>query len=184
MNRTNFIIVATTIGTLLLASAARADDKVTTTVNVTVPVVVKLSGTDNITTMQTLNLDSTVISFDSNLTASGRASVTWRGNTNSNKGFKITIQRGAISGSGGSALKNDVLVFGESLPGGDTDVTVASPYISGVALPKVPDSLPDTFCSTNQPGAANFNVKVTIQAPSTDGTGSVNTILTFVAAVI
>lgn len=161
-----------------------ADDKVTTTVNVNVPVVVKLSGTDNITTMQTLNLDSTVITFDSNLTASGRAFVTWRGNTNSNKGFKITVQRGAITGTGTDQLKNDVLVYGEPLPGGDTEVTIASPYVSGVPLTKVPDTLPDTFCSTTQAGAANFNVKVTIQAPSTDGTGNVNTILTFVAAVI
>lgn len=163
---------------------AAANTRVTTTVNVEIPVVVKLAGVDNITTVQSLVLNSRNISFDANLTASGRTFVTWRGNTNSNGGFRVTVQRTAIIGTGGSGLSQDIMVSGQSFPGGDTDAVIASPYVNGVALSKVSDSIPDLFCTTNKPGAANFNVQLTIAAPSTDGLGTVSTILTFVAAAI
>lgn len=144
----------------------------------------QLTGTDNITTMQTLVLDSSNITFDSNLNANGRASVTWRGNTNANKGFKITVQRSAITGTAPTAMRAAIMLSGEPTPGADQTVTVASPYVSGVPLTQVPDTLPDTFCSTNGPGSANFSVKLSISAPSSVGTGTVNTLLTFVAATL
>lgn len=62
----------------LPASAQNANTRVTTTVNVEIPVVVKLAGVDNITTVQALSLNSRNISFDANLTASGRTFVTWK----------------------------------------------------------------------------------------------------------
>jgi hypothetical protein len=166
------------------AQAQTANTRVTTTVNVDIPVVVKLAGVDNITTVQSLNLNSRNILFDANLTASGRTFVTWRGNTNANSGFRVTVQRTAIIGNGPSALAEDIYVSGQSFPGGDTDAVIASPYISGVALSNVSDTIPDLFCTTSKPGAANFNVQLGIVAPSTDGLGSVSTILTFVAAAI
>lgn len=165
-------------------SASAQQSTATVTVQVHVPPVVKLTGTDNITTMQNLNLDSTTITFDANLNAIGRNSVTWRGNTNSNHGFKVTVQRSALTGSAPTVLQSCVSISGEPVPGGDQTVTIASPYVSGVALPKIPDSLPDTFCSTSGPGAANFSVKVHISAPSSAGTGAINTLLTFVAAAL
>lgn len=168
----------------LPASAQNANTRVTTTVNVEIPVVVKLAGVDNITTVQALSLNSRNISFDANLTASGRTFVTWRGNTNSNGGFRVTVQRTAIIGSASSGLSQDIQVSGQSFPGGDTDAVIASPYVNGVALSKVSDSIPDLFSTTSKPGAANFNVQLSIAAPSTDGLGTVSTILTFVAAAI
>lgn len=164
------------------ARAQAVNSRVTTTVNVEIPVVVKLSGVDNITTVQALNLNARNITFDANLTASGRTFVTWRGNTNSNNGFQVTVQRSVISGTASGALLQDVMISGQSFPGGDTDVTVASPYINGVALSKVSDSIPDLFCTTKGPGAANFNVQLSIAAPSTDGLGTVSAVLTFVAS--
>lgn len=158
------------------------NSSVTVNVQVSVPSVVKLTGTDNVTTMQTLVLDSSNISFDSNLNATGRVSVTWRGNTNSNNGFKVTVLRSAITGTAPTEIQAAILLSGEPTPGADQTVTIASPYVSGVALTKVPDSLPDTFCYTSKPGSANFSVRLTLMAPSSAGTGSVNTLLTFVAA--
>ncbi len=173
---------------VVCSTAARAQSApsgaVTVNVQVNVPTTVKLTGTDNITTMQTLILDSSNITFDSNLNAAGRAIVTWRGNTNSNKGFKITVQRSAITGTAPSTMQSSVLLSGEPTPGADQTVTIASPYVSGVPLTQVPDSLPDTFCSTNGPGSANFSVKLSISAPSSAGTGTINTLLTFVAATL
>ncbi len=166
------------------AGAQTVNSRVTTTVNVEIPVVVKLSGVDNITTVQSLNLNAKNITFDPNLTASGRTFVTWRGNTNSNNGFQVTIQRSVISGTANSALQSDIMVTGQSFPGGDTDVVVASPYIDGVALSKVSDTIPDLFCTTKGPGAANFNVQLSITAPSTDGLGTVSAILTFLASAL
>jgi hypothetical protein len=164
------------------AIAQTANSRVTTTVNVEIPVVVKLSGVDNITTVQALSLNAKNITFDSNLTASGRTFVTWRGNTNSNNGFQVTVQRSVITGTAGNALQQDIMVSGQSFPGGDTDVVVASPYVEGVSLTKVSDTIPDLFCTTKGPGAANFNVQLSLAAPSTDGLGTISTILTFVAA--
>jgi len=192
MNKQFTTLIASAIGTFACAmvsiSPASAQSApggaVTVNVQVNVPSVVKLTGTDNITTMQTLVLDSSNISFDSNLNATGRAIVTWRGNTNSNKGFKITVQRSAITGTAPSTMQSSVLLSGEPTPGADQTVTIASPYVSGVPLTQVPDSLPDTFCSTNGPGSANFSVKLSISAPSSAGTGTVNTLLTFVAATL
>lgn len=176
-------------GTLVIGSTSASaqsapNGSVTVNVQVNVPSVVKLTGTDNITTMQTLVLDSSNITFDSNLNANGRASVTWRGNTNANKGFKITVQRSAITGTAPTAMRAAIMLSGEPTPGADQTVTVASPYVSGVPLTQVPDTLPDTFCSTNGPGSANFSVKLSISAPSSVGTGTVNTLLTFVAATL
>ena len=96
------------------AQAQTANTRVTTTVNVDIPVVVKLAGVDNITTVQSLNLNSRNILFDANLTASGRTFVTWRGNTNANSGFRVTVQRTAIIGNGPSALAEDIYVSGQS----------------------------------------------------------------------
>ncbi|MBX9721577.1 MAG: hypothetical protein K2X81_09300 [Candidatus Obscuribacterales bacterium] len=183
-----FGLVAAIICLLLNTQSAQAQSSgastVTVNVQVNVPSVVKLTGTDNITTMQTLVLDSSNIGFDSNLNATGIASVTWRGNTNSNNGFKITVLRSALTGTAPTAMQASVFLSGEPTPGSDQTVTVASPYVSGVALTKVPDSLPDTFCSTSGPGSANFSVKLHLSAPSSAGTGSVNTLLTFVAATL
>ncbi|MBX9940912.1 MAG: hypothetical protein K2Y32_16745 [Candidatus Obscuribacterales bacterium] len=164
------------------AVAQTANSRVTTTVNVEIPVVVKLSGVDNITTVQALSLNAKNITFDSNLTASGRTFVTWRGNTNSNNGFQVTVQRSVITGTASNALQQDIMVSGQSFPGGDTDVVIASPYVEGVSLAKVSDTIPDLFCTTKGPGAANFNVQLSLAAPSTDGLGTISTILTFVAA--
>lgn len=179
------LALATVLG--LLGAAPKADaqavnGRVTTTVNVEIPVVVKLSGVDNITTVQALTLNAKNITFDSNLTASGRTFVTWRGNTNSNNGFQVTVQRSVISGTANSALKQDIMISGVSFPGGDTDVTVASPYVSGVPLTQVSDTIPDLFCTTKGPGAANFNVQLGLTAPSSDGLGTVSAILTFLAS--
>lgn len=183
----NLKLLALTLFVLAVPQASAqttATTRVTTTINVEVPTVVKLSGVDNITTVQALNLNAKNITFDANLTAAGRAFVTWRGNTNSNNGFQVTVQRSAVSGTGKTALQNDVMVTGVSFPGGDTEVVVASPYIGGVPLNKVSDTIPDLFCTTKQAGAANFNVQLSIVAPSTDGLGTVSTILTFVAAAL
>lgn len=151
-------------------------------VSVEVPTVVTLTGTDLVTTSQNLTINQSNISFDAALTARGKASVTWRGNTNSNNGFMVTVQRSAITGSGGTDLQNDLTLSGAAVGGGDTDVTMVGAYGSGKSLAQVPEGAPEPFCQTNRPGSANFEVDLNLNAASQHGRGSVQTVLTFVGA--
>ena len=163
---------------------AIAQTTVTSPVNVTVPSVVRLTGSDNITTTQRLVIDQTSISFDTNLTATGAASVVWKGNTNSNAGFHVTVQRSSITGTASNELQSDLIVYGESSPGGDNDVVMLGSYGSGKSLTAVSDAMPEPFCSTNKPGSAMFRVGVRLNAAAAHGKGTVNTVLTFVAAAL
>ncbi len=171
---------------ILLANTASAIAQTTVTcpVNVTVPSVVRLTGSDNITTTQNLVIDQTSISFDTNLTATGEASVVWKGNTNSNAGFQVTVQRSSLTGTASAALQSDLSVYGESSPGGDNDVLMLGSYASGKSLTAVSDAMPEPFCSTNKAGSAMFKVGVRLNAAAAHGKGTVNTVLTFVAAAL
>ncbi len=168
----------------ILCPGVIAANTVTANVDVNVPSVVSLSGTDGVTTSQNLTLNQGNIAFDTALNASGNVAITWRGNTNSNKGFKVTIQRSAISGNGSDALQKALTIAGAPAPGGDNSANILGSYTSGVALPAIPDSKPDDFCSTGSAGSANFNVQLGLNAPSSAGQGTVNTVLTFVAAAL
>jgi hypothetical protein len=184
--RTKQIILITLAASFLGCGRADAqvNNRVTTTVAVDVPSVVKLTAADNITTVQNLKLDSSNITFDFNLGARGTSFVTWRGNSNSNGGFRVTLQRSVITGTAPESLRDDVIVIGEPFAGGDTNVTIASPYVAGLAISKVSESVPDLFCTSTKPGSAQFNVRIVLDAPSAHGTGTVNTTLTFVAATL
>ncbi|MBX9722502.1 MAG: hypothetical protein K2X81_13975, partial [Candidatus Obscuribacterales bacterium] len=171
-------IISAFAGIATLAPNVLAANTVQANVNVSVPSIVSLSGTDGVTTSQNLTLDKSNISFDTNLTASGQVAITWKGNTNSNKGFKVTIQRSALAGTGSTALQNDLMISGAPAPGGDQSAQILGTYASGISLPSIPDSKPDDFCSTNAAGSATFNVQLGLNAPSSAGLGSVNTVLT------
>ncbi|MBX9949092.1 MAG: hypothetical protein K2Y39_08010 [Candidatus Obscuribacterales bacterium] len=168
----------------LPAFCQTVNNRVLTNVSVSVPAVVKITGTDNITTVQNLRLDSSNINFDFNLGARGTSIVTWRANTNSNNGLQVTIQRSVVTGSAPRGLQNSILISGEPYSGGDTSAVIASPYTTGKPLPQISESVPDLFCSTNAPGSAQFNVKIILNASSADGVGTVGTVLTFVAAAL
>lgn len=171
---------------LIIASCSpgSAQNTVTCPVNVSVPSVVRLTGSDNVTTTQSLVIDQTSISFDTNLTATGEASVVWKGNTNSNAGFQVTVQRSSLTGSAGTQLQSDLSLYGESYPGGDNDVVMVGSYGSGKSLTSVSDSMPEPFCNTSKAGSAMFKVGVRLNAPAAHGKGTVNTVLTFVAAAL
>lgn len=173
-----FVIASQTI----FARVCYGQDKVTCPVYVDVPAVVRLTAADNVTTSQTLSIDASVISFDSALTASGEASVTWKGNTNSNNGFQVTVQRGAITGSASPQLANDLTVGGQPAPGGDNQATVMGEFTAGKSLPSISDTSPEPFCRSFQAGSAMFKVGLKLLAPAAHGKGTVNTVLTFVAA--
>jgi hypothetical protein len=175
------LIAAVTIGALLPQDAL-AGNTVSANASLDLPDVVSLSGTDNVTTVQDLKLDQSNINFDSELNASGKVKITWKGNSNSNKGFQVTIQRSAISGSASADLLDDLSIIGAPAAGGDTDVTVAGNYAAGTKLPAIPEGKPDLFCSTQKPGSAMFDVGMNLQAPSAHGKGTAQTILTFVAS--
>ncbi len=165
-------------------ASAQANDSVNANVSVDVPSIVNISGTDGVTTSQDLLLNQSNISFDSALNASGGASITWRANTNSNNGLKVTIQRSALSGTASSDLQNDLQIMGSPAPGGDVDATIMGSYSAGVKLPAISEGKPEDFMSTSKSGASNFNVDLKLNAPSSHGRGSVKTVLTFVAAAL
>lgn len=169
---------------LSLGAPAWAQSKATVQcpVSVDVPVVVTLTGTDLVTTTQNLTINQSNIAFDAALTARGKTSVTWRGNTNSNNGFMVTVQRSVISGTGSGELQKDLRLSGSPVGGGDTDVQMLGAYGSGVALPDVSEGMAEPFCQTNRPGSANFTVDLDLNAPSQHGRGTVQTVLTFVGA--
>lgn len=169
--------------TLLWAQpVARAQDKVTCPLYVEVPCVVRLTATDNQTTTQALDINASNISFDANLTANGVASATWKGNTNSNNGFIVTIQRSSIGGTASDELKSDISVSAVATPGGDNDVTVLSGYGEGKPLTAISEAKPEQFCKTSRPGSALFTVETKLNAPASHGKGSINATLTFCAA--
>ena len=172
------------IACLAATSPALAQSKATVQcpVNVDVPTVVTLTGTDLFTTTQNLTLNQANISFDSALTAKGKASVMWRGNTNSNNGFMVTVQRTTISGTGSPELQNDLTLSGAPTGGGDTNVQMMGSYASGVSLPNVAEGKAEPFCQSSQPGSANFQVDLSLNSPSQHGRGTVQTVLTFVGA--
>lgn len=169
---------------LTLNNPAWAQSKATVQcpVSVEVPTVVTLTGTDLVTTTQNLTINQSNISFDSALTARGKASVTWRGNTNSNNGFLVTVQRSTISGTGSADLQNDLTLSGTPVGGGDTDVQMVGAYGSGKSLTQVSEGAAEPFCQTSRAGSANFEVDLSLNAPSQHGRGSVQTVLTFVGA--
>ncbi|MBX9949096.1 MAG: hypothetical protein K2Y39_08030 [Candidatus Obscuribacterales bacterium] len=179
---TKFAFTALTSASLLAGTAAFAGNTVTAKASLDLPDVVSLSGTDNVTTVQELKLDSSNISFDSNLNASGDVRITWKGNSNSNKGFQVTVQRSAISGSASNELQNDLAIYGAPASGGDTDAVINGNYASGIALPQIPEGKPDLFASTNKAGSALFDVGMKLNAASAHGKGTAQTVLTFVAA--
>lgn len=168
--------------TLAVDSPVLAQNQVQCNVAVDVPSVVKLSGVDNVTTTQNLTLNQSNISFDTELNATGEVSVLWKGNTNSNKGFEVTVQRSGIAGNASQELRGDLTLQGYSEAGGDTTAVVAPSYSSGVRLMDVPEGKPEQFLRTQAPGSANFRVKLRLDAPSSHGQGRVSTVLTFVAA--
>lgn len=168
--------------TIAVAGSASAQNQVQCNVSVEVPSVVKLSALDNVTTTQNLTLNQSNISFDTELNASGEVSVSWKGNTNSNKGFEVTVQRSGIAGNASQELRGDLTLHGYSEAGGDTTAIVSPRYASGVKLTDVPEGKPEQFLRTQAPGSANFQVKLKLDAPSSHGQGRVSTVLTFVAA--
>ncbi|MBX9722505.1 MAG: hypothetical protein K2X81_13990 [Candidatus Obscuribacterales bacterium] len=169
---------------LLYSSPAFSQDTVTCPVRVDVPSVVRITGTDNVTSTQNLTIDQSSISFDSSLTATGEASVVWKGNTNSNNGFSVTVQRSAITGTGSTELQSDITVYGQNSPGGDNDAVMLGTYATGKSLTSVSDSIAEPFCQSNKAGSAMFKVGLKLNSPSAHGKGNVNTVLTFVAAAL
>lgn len=167
-----------------LPALAQGNSTVRCPVEVDIPQVVMLTGPDLVTTTQNLTLNASNITFDSNLTARGKTSVTWRGNSNGNSGFIVTVQRSVITGTGSSALQRDLTVAGTPTAGGDIDVEILGGYNSGVSIDKIPEGVAEQFCKTSKPGAANFNVDLKLDAPSQHGRGTLNTVLTFIGAAI
>lgn len=181
--RAPFIFVAAAVLLNLQSGvAADAQDKVTCPVHVEVPCIVRLTGSDNFTTSQNLVLDASSITFDAELNASGATSVVWKGNTNSNNGFLVTVQRSTISGTAPPELHSDLTISGQSYPGGDRDALMLSGYENGKSLDSISESSPEQFCKTSQAGSAFFSVNLRLNAPAKHGRGSVKTTLTFCAA--
>lgn len=178
------LLMLAALSMVLTNAPALANDKVNANVSVDVPSVVNISGTDGVTTSQDLILNQSNIAFDTALNASGDVGITWRANTNSNNGLKVTIQRTALSGTASADLQNDLQISGAPAPGGDIDATILGSYAAGVKLPAISEGKPEDFMSTSQSGASNFNVNLKLNAPSSHGRGSVNTVLTFVAAAL
>lgn len=176
--------ILSVISSMLLSTPAFSATTATANVDVNVPSVVSISGTDGVTTSQSLILNQSNIAFDSSLAASGNVSITWKANTNSNNGLKVTIQRSALSGTGSTQLQNALNITGAPAPGGDQSAQILGSYAAGIALPAIPDAQPADFCSTTAAGSANFNVQLGLKAPSSAGRGTVSTVLTFVAAAL
>ncbi|MBX9949097.1 MAG: hypothetical protein K2Y39_08035 [Candidatus Obscuribacterales bacterium] len=177
-----FLPIAIFLIAIFAGSPAIAQDRVQCNVSVDIPSVVRLTGVDNLTTTQSLSLDQSNISFDTELNARGSVSVMWKGNTNANNGFQITIQRSTITGDASPELQADLTVSGTPASGGDTEVVMEGAYSQGVKLPDIPEGKPAVFCATQKPGTANFNVHLNLDAPAAHGKGRVSTVLTFCAA--
>jgi hypothetical protein len=169
---------------LTTTQAAFANDTVRANASLDLPSAVMLTGTDNVTTVQDLILNASNIKFDSELNARGNVSILWKGNCNSNNGFKVTIQRSAIVGNASDSLVKDLSIKGMPAPGGDQDAIIAGEYAAGKALPSIPDSKPEEFCSTKQAGSSVFGVELGLNAPSNHGRGTASTVLTFVGAAL
>ena len=188
MKRSSPLLIAVLCcaATYLCAVPAVAQNSATVRcpVSVEIPQVVMLTGQDLVTTTQNLSLDASNISFDANLTARGKTSVVWRGNTNSNNGFVVTVQRSAITGTASESLQRDLIISGQPAAGGDVDVEIIGAYNGGVPLPMIADGKAEPFCRTSKPGSANFQVDLQLNAASQHGRGTVNTVLTFVGASI
>lgn len=178
------IALSSIVFSLSLGTKVMAQDTVTCPVKVEVPTVVRLTGSDNVTTSQSLVIDPSSISFDANLTATGEASVIWKGNTNSNNGFMVTVQRSAITGSGSPELQGDLQVYGQSAPGGDNEAVMMNSYAGGKSLTAISDSIPEPFCRSSKAGCSMFKVGLRLRAPASHGKGTINTVLTFVAAAL
>ena len=173
----------------LMAPAANAqmaygNSSVKANVSLNLPSAVMLTGTDNVTTVQNLNLDASNISFDQNLNAAGNVSIQWKGNCNSNNGFAVTIQRSAINGTASTALMSDLSIKGLPVAGGDQNAVIAGAYVAGKSLPAIPDANPEQFASTSAAGSALFGVELDLNSPAKDGKGTASTVLTFVAAAL
>ncbi|MDX1990266.1 MAG: hypothetical protein SFV17_26470, partial [Candidatus Obscuribacter sp.] len=148
------------------------------------PAAVVLTGTDNVTTVQDLVLNASNIRFDSELNAHGSVSIMWKGNSNSNNGFMVTVQRSTIVGSAGENLMKDLSLRGIPAPGGEEDATIEGDYLMGKALPSISESKPEQFCSTRHPGTSIFVVELDLNAPARDGRGTASTVLTFIGSAL
>lgn len=167
-----------------MSPALAGNDSVHTNVSLDIPAGAQLTAPDNITTVQNLVLDASNISFDSNLNASGKVSILWKGITNSQNGLEVVVYRSDIGGTAGAALKRDLTVYGAPGPGGDTTAIIAGLYAAGKVLGDIPMDKPEAFAVTNQPGSCIFEVQLGLNSPSSHGTGTASTVLTFVGASI
>lgn len=163
---------------------AASNDTVRANVNLDIPAGAQLTAPDNLTTVQNLVLDASNISFDTNLNASGRVSILWKGNTNAQNGMSVVVYRSDITGTAGSALKRDLTIYGAPGPGGDTPTVIAGLYAAGKNLGDIPMDKPEPFAVSAKPGSCLFEVQLGLLSPSNHGTGTANTVLTFVGAAL
>ena len=166
------------------ANNADGNSSVKANCSLDLPAAVVLTGTDNVTTVQDLVLNASNIKFDAELNAYGSVSIRWKGNSNSNNGFMVTVQRSTIVGSAGENLMKDLSLRGIPAPGGEEDATIEGDYLMGKALPSISESKPEQFCSTRHPGSSIFVVELDLNAPARDGKGTASTVLTFIGSAL
>lgn len=140
------------------------------------------SDLDNTSTLQTLAIDQSNITFDTQLGAKGTAIVIWRATVQENpSGASFTIKRSVIGGTAKEPIQAGVRLFAEDGTGA-VPFTPNSKFISGAKLTDI-STTEDNLGSTVGNGVSRFRLRLDLDTRAYEGTGSVNTTLFIVGAL-
>lgn len=137
---------------------------------------------DNTSTMQTLSINRTNVSFDTQLGATGVASVVWRATIQGNpSGATFTVKRSALGGTAPDSLLAVTRLTAEDASGANP-FTPNAKFASGVALGDI-STTDDTLGTAAGNGVCRFQLKLSVNGQSKIGSGTVSTTLFIVGAL-
>lgn len=140
------------------------------------------SDVDNASTLQTLSVDRSNVTFNSALGASGTAVVVWRAKISGNpSGASFTIKRSVLGGTAPDAVIAGARLYAED-GAGAVPFTPNSKFASGVALSEI-SMTEDNLGTAVGNGVCRFKLRLAVNTQSPAGAGTINTTLLIVGAL-
>lgn len=129
---------------------------------------------DNTSTLQTLTIDRTSITFDPALTALGQATATWRVTIQDNpSGASFMIMRTAFTAGDKSNLADNIRLVVED-GAGQLSFTPNAKFVDGASLSSI-GTVQDNLGSIQGSGECRFRLRLIMDARAVAGSGTVGT---------
>ncbi len=129
---------------------------------------------DNTSTLQTLTIDRTSITFDPALTALGQATATWRVTIQDNpSGASFMIMRTAFTAGDKSNLADNIKLVVED-GAGQLSFTPNAKFVDGASLSSI-GTVQDNLGTIQGSGECRFRLRLIMDARAVAGSGTVGT---------